>query len=46
MASRRDFDGEPVLSGAFGFIRPGLIARFECADRSVAFDLKRTMARL
>jgi hypothetical protein len=46
MASRRDLDGVPVLSGAFGCIRPGLIARFACADRSVASDLKRTMARL
>ena len=46
MASRRDLDGVPVLSGAYGSIRPGLIARFVCADLNVASDLKRTMARL
>jgi hypothetical protein len=46
MASRQDLDGVPVLSGAFGSIRPGLITHFACVDRSVASDLKRTMARL
>ena len=46
MASRRDLDGVPVLSGAYGCICPGLIARFVCADQNGASDLKRTMVLL
>jgi len=46
MASRRDLDGVPVLSGACEFIRPGLISRFVCTDQNGASNLKRTMAHL
>ena len=37
--SRRDFDGVPMLNGAYGCIRPGLMSRTVCADQNVASGL-------
>ena len=38
MASQRDLEGVPMLSGAYGCIRPGQIARTVCADQNVVSD--------
>jgi len=38
MVSQRDLDGVPMLSGAYGCIRPGQIAPTVCADQNEVSD--------